>query len=110
MTDWKFTARQLLKNPLSLAGVIIIAIFVIIAVIAPLVAPTPAGDRDPYLIPRDGYFAQPQPPSEGHPFGTTEGQYDIFYGVIWGTRSAFKVGLVVVGAILVIGVTLGSIS
>lgn len=110
MTDWKFTARQLVKNPLSLAGVIIIAIFVIIAVIAPLVAPTPAGSRDPYLIPRDGYFAQPQPPSHEHPFGTTEGQYDIFYGVMWGTRSAFRVALIVIGITILIGVVLGSLA
>jgi peptide/nickel transport system permease protein len=110
MTDWKFTARQIVKNPLSLGGVIIIAIFVIIAIIAPLVAPTPAGARDPYLIPRDGYIAQPQPPSEEHPFGTTEGQYDIFYGVIWGTRSAFRVALIVIGITILIGVVLGSLA
>jgi peptide/nickel transport system permease protein len=110
MTDWKFTARQIVKNPLSLGGVIIIAIFVIIAIIAPLVAPTPAGARDPYLIPRDGYIAQPQPPSEEHPFGTTEGQYDIFYGVIWGTRSAFRVALIVIGITILIGGVLGSLA
>src|SRR4030042_3440240 len=110
MTDWKFTARQLVKNPLSLAGVIIIAIFVIIAIIAPLVAPTPAGARDPYLMPRDGDFAQPQPPSEEHPFGTTEGQYDIFYGVMWGTRSAFRVALIVIGITILIGIILGSLA
>lgn len=110
MTDWKLMARQLVKNPLSLAGVIIIVIFVIIAIIAPLVAPTPPGARDPYLIPRDGYFAQPQPPSEEHPFGTTEGQYDIFYGVMWGTRSAFRVALIVVGITILIGIVLGSLA
>jgi peptide/nickel transport system permease protein len=110
VTDWKFTARQLVKNPLSLAGVIIIAIFVIIAIIAPLIAPTPAGARDPYLIPRDGYFAQPQPPSANHTFGTTEGQYDIFYGVMWGTRSAFRVALIVIGITILIGVVLGSLA
>ena len=110
MTNFRFVVRQLLKNPLSLTGVIIIAIFVIIAIIAPLVAPTPENHRDPYLIPRDGYFAQPQPPSEDHPFGTTEGQYDIFYGVIWGTRTAFRVALVVVGITILIGIVLGSLA
>ena len=95
MSDWKFMARQLIKNPLSLAGLVIIVIFVIIAIFAPLIAPTPEGHRDPYMIPRDGYSTIPQPPSEEHIFGTTQGQYDIFYGVIWGTRSAFRVALVV---------------
>lgn len=110
MSDWKFMARQLVKNPLSLAGIIIITVFVIIAIFAPLIAPTPEGHRDPYMIPRDGYSATPQPPNEEHIFGTTEGQYDIFYGVIWGTRSAFHVGLVVIGVVLAVGIVLGSLA
>ena len=110
MSDWKLMARQLVKNPLSLAGIIIITIFAIIAIFAPLIAPTPEGHRDPYMIPRDGYSATPQLPSEEHIFGTTEGQYDIFYGVIWGTRSAFRVGLVVIGIVLAVGIVLGSLA
>jgi peptide/nickel transport system permease protein len=103
-------ARQLVKNPLSLAGVIIIAIFVIIAILAPLIAPSPEGLRNAYMIPRDGYSAQPQPPSEEHIFGTTQGQYDIFYGVIWGTRSAFRVAFVVIVITVLIGIVLGSLA
>ena len=109
MSDWKFTARQLTKNPLSLVGIILIFIFVILAVFAPLIAPAPEF-RNPYLIPRDGYSAEPEPPSEEHPFGTTQGQYDIFYGVIWGTRSAFRVGLVVIGIVVAVGILLGSLA
>ena len=109
MSDWKFTARQLVKNPLSMVGIILIFIFVILAVFAPLIAPAPEF-RNPYLIPRDGYSAEPEPPSEEHPFGTTQGQYDIFYGVIWGTRSAFRVGLVVIGIVVAVGILLGSLA
>jgi peptide/nickel transport system permease protein len=109
--DWRFTVRQLVKNPLSLIGIILIAIFVIIAIFAPLIAPTPADyHKDPYMIPRDGYWAEPQPPNELHPFGTTQGQYDIFYGVIWGTRSAFRVALVVISITLLVGIVLGSLA
>jgi len=110
VTDWKFMARQLVKNPLSLAGIIIIAIFVVLAIFAPLIAPPPEGHLNHYMIPRDGYSATPQLPSEEHIFGTTEGQYDIFYGVIWGTRSAFHVGLVVIGIVVAIGIVLGSLA
>jgi peptide/nickel transport system permease protein len=110
VTDWKFMARQLVRNPLSLIGIIIIVVFAIIAIFAPLIAPTPEGHRDPYMIPRDGYSATPQPPSEEHILGTTEGQYDIFYGVIWGTRSAFHVGLVVIGIVVLVGIVLGSLA
>jgi len=110
MSDLKLMARQLAKNPLSLIGTIIIAIFVIIAILAPIIAPTPGTGRDPYMIPRDGYFATPQPPSESHPFGTTQGQYDIFYGCVWGTRTAFRVALVVIGITLLMGIILGSLA
>jgi peptide/nickel transport system permease protein len=42
--------------------------------------------------------------------GTAQGQYDIFYGIIWGTRTAFRTGLIVVLATVTIGVILGSIA
>jgi len=110
VSDWKFTARQLAKNPLSLTGVVIIVIFIIIAIFAPLIAPTPAGQLNSYMIPRDGYWAEPEPPSNAHILGTTQGQYDIFYGVVWGTRSAFRVALVVMSITLLIGIVLGSLA
>jgi peptide/nickel transport system permease protein len=95
---------------LSIIGISLIIIFAIVAIAAPLIAPTPENALDPYSIPRDGFSPIPQPPSDEHIFGTTEGQYDIFYGVVWGTRTAFRVGLLVVGGILLIGITLGSIA
>lgn len=101
------TVRRLLFNPLSLSGIIIVLFFAAVAVAAPILAP-PKYPDDPYRIPRAGFKAEPQPPSRAHPFGTTEGQYDIYYGVIWGTRTAFKVGLIVTGATLLIGLVIGS--
>jgi peptide/nickel transport system permease protein len=44
------------------------------------------------------------------PFGTTQGQYDIFYGVVWGTRTAFKIGLIVTSLTFMIGGVVGSVS
>ena len=102
--------RQITRNPLSIVGIFFVLIFVGIAVFAPVIAPPPAGARDAYLIPRDGFKAEPQPPNAEHLFGTTEGQYDIFYGVIWGTRTAFLAGLLIVALALVIGLTVGSLA
>ena len=110
MTDWKFMVRQLVRNPLSLAGIVILVIFIALAIFAPLIAPTPENQWDPYMIPRDGYSGTPQPPNDEHIFGTTQGQYDIFYGVIWGTRSAFRVGLIVIGVVVSVGIILGSLA
>ena len=110
MSGFRYFLYQLRRNPLSIAGIVIVLVFAIIALIAPLIAPPPEGHSQTYQIPRDGYSPTPQPPSEEHRFGTTEGQYDIYYGVIWGTRSAFRVGLSVMTAVLAIGITLGSLA
>lgn len=110
MIDLKFLWYQLRKNPVSLAGIVIVVIFALIAILAPVIAPPPAGHGDAYMIPREGYSPVPQAPSWAHKFGTTQGQYDIFYGVIWGTRSAFKVGLAVIASVLLLGIILGSIA
>ncbi|MCD6083250.1 ABC transporter permease [Candidatus Aerophobetes bacterium] len=107
--ELKFSFSRIKESPLSLVGLFLILFFVIIAVLAPELAP-PKYPHNPYRIPRYGYSAIPRPPSPEHPFGLTEGQYDIYYGVIWGTRTAFRIGFIVVGSILVIGIVLGSIS
>ncbi len=110
MEGLRFFFYHVRKNPLSVIGLVLIVAFAIIAIFAPLIAPTPEGQFDSYMIPRDGYASTPEPPSAEHIFGTTQGQYDIFYGVIWGTRTAFFIGLTVMAAVLVIGITLGSIA
>jgi ABC-type dipeptide/oligopeptide/nickel transport system permease subunit len=75
--------KRYLRNPLSMAGTILVILFALVALGAPILAPPPENSRDPYQIPRDGYSAEPEPPSAEHIWGTTEGQYDIYYGVVW---------------------------
>jgi peptide/nickel transport system permease protein len=101
--------RILLRNPVSIAGLIIVTFYILVAILAPVLAP-PAIPSEPFQIPRDGFEAQPHPPSAQHIFGTTQGQYDIFYGVVWGTRTAFEIGLIVTGLTVLIGGTLGAVS
>lgn len=110
MTGFRFMLYQLRRNPLSIIGIAIILIFILIAILAPVLAPPPEGHINSYMIPRYGYSPTPSAPSAEHRFGTTQGQYDILYGVVWGTRSAFKVGVLVIGSVLVIGIALGSIA
>src|SRR6056297_3147063 len=107
--EWQEVLKRLLKNKISLAGIIIILFFVFIAIFAPWIAP-PQDPDEPYRIPRAGWSVEPQPPSSGHIFGTTEGQYDIFYGCVWGTRTAFRIGIIVVGISALIGITVGTLS
>lgn len=105
----RYVLRQLVTRPTSLIGLLLIAFFVGVAVAAPVLAPPPR-PKDPYIIPRDGYSSEPQPPNDEHIFGTTEGQYDVYYGVVWGTRTAFFVGLLITGMTMTIGLTVGSVA
>src|SRR5450759_4718039 len=107
----------LLKTPASILGFILIGIFILIAILAPVIIP-PVTPNNPYQIPRDGFTSEPRPmmsawtrnvpavpfwwkPIMGtdqwvHILGTSQGQYDIFYGIIWGVRTAFRTGFIVV--------------
>ncbi|MFP3953169.1 MAG: ABC transporter permease [Candidatus Acetothermia bacterium] len=100
---------KLLTNPLSVVGLLLVFFFLGVAIAAPWIAP-PEDPSEPYRLPRDGWSSTPQPPGEGHIFGTTQGQYDIFYGVVWGTRTAFRVSLMVVGFSALIGILIGTVA
>jgi peptide/nickel transport system permease protein len=49
----------------------------------------------------------PQPPSTERLFGTLPGGYDILYGVVWGIRTAFMLGVLVSLINFVIGFIIG---
>jgi peptide/nickel transport system permease protein len=109
---WKelsFSMRRLFKNPLTIIGLVIILFFVFLAIFAPVLAPPPR-PHDPFLMPHDGWQINPSPPSVKNPLGTLPSQYDILYGVIWGTRNAFRIGILVVAANLAVGLILGSVA
>ncbi|MGC8590300.1 ABC transporter permease [Athalassotoga sp.] len=101
--------RKMFRNPVSIAGITLVLLFIFIAIFAPLLA-RPEYPWNPYMMPQSGLSAVPQPPSPQHIFGTTQGQYGIYYGVIWGTRTAITVGVVVIGLALIIGIFIGTIA
>ncbi len=114
------TLKKLVTNPLSLLGLLLVFVFVAIASTAPWLAP-PWQPNEPYRIPRHGFRAEPRPPNWAAwrtfppnwrqcPLGTSEGQYDIYYGIVWGTRTAFRVGLIITGFAVAIGIFLGAIA
>jgi len=109
ISEFAFAIKRLLRNPLTIIGLAIILFFVALSVLAPVIAPPPKPD-DPYQMPHTGWRTTPSPPSAEHIFGTLPQQYDIFYGIIWGSRSAFRIGITVVFANLLIGIILGSLA
>ena len=64
-----------------------------------------------YTMPRKGFSPVPQTAQEsGMLLGTTSQGYDIFYGLIWGIRTALFIGIAVVGFGLIGGIIFGSIA
>lgn len=110
VSGWQLAVQRFRRNPLSLLGLGLIVIFTLMAVLAPLLAPPAPAARNPYMMPFAGYGADPQPPRPGHPFGTTEQSFDIYYGIIWGARTAFRVGLLVVVISAAIGIVVGGLA
>ena len=109
LRELEFTLHRIFRNPSAIIGFTLLLLFAAMAVLAPYIAPPQYADN-PYLMPHKGFSPTPKPPGEKNIFGTTSGQYDIFYGVVWGTRTAFKVGLFVVCIAGLVGVTLGAIA
>lgn len=109
MERFKAISKKLRKRPISLLGLAIVLFFALVALMAPVLAP-PAPNHDAYSIPQDGYSPDPVRPNAKHWFGTTENQYDLYYGMVWGTRTAFKVAVSVVLTSLLIGILVGSVA
>jgi peptide/nickel transport system permease protein len=109
LREFKFTLHRIFRNPSAIIGFSLLILFAAVAVFAPQIAP-PKYAHNPYLMPHKGFSPTPRAPSGQNIFGTTSGQYDIFYGVVWGTRTAFKIGLFVVCIAGLVGVTLGAVS
>lgn len=92
---------------LMYVGIAITAVFVLIALFAPLMQRW-GWLIDPNLI---DFSEQPQlPPSAQHWFGTSRQGYDVFSRTLFGTRAAWQVVLLATAMSVVIGVPLGMLS
>ena len=95
-----------LQRGMLVAGLVISAVFILTALLAPVLAPFGYGQlRGP-----DGPFGAQQEPSAEHLLGTTVGGYDVLSRVVWGSRTALFVIVVAVALSIVVGVLLGLVS
>ena len=88
------------------AGTAIVALFVILAIFAPLIAPYGFDQVESGGV----RFAKQAAPSGSHPFGTTVQSTDVLSRVIWGSRTAVEVVALAVIFSIAIGVPLGLVS
>ncbi len=100
--------QRLVSNPTTVLGLVIIAAMLLMAILAPLIAGV--NSPDPYQMPRDWGAVRKPPGTPGHILGTTNEGGDVFYGVVWGSRTSLQLSLMVVGSVMVIGTIVGSLA
>jgi peptide/nickel transport system permease protein len=97
---YKFSA-----SPLSVAGLAVVTAVVVLAVLAPLVAPYPK-HADAFV----DFANSSQPPGGAHLLGTDNVGRDILSRVIFSLRSALLMGVVVLSIAVPIGSSLGLVA
>jgi peptide/nickel transport system permease protein len=101
-------AAEALKSPTALIGLLMITALIMMAILAPVI--TEANSPDPYQMPRDWGAINERPGTPGHILGTTQEGGDVFYGVVWGSRTSLRLSLIVVSVTVVIGLVVGSLA
>lgn len=96
------TMRRLAKNKLAVAGLIILFLMILMAVLSPIISPYPFEETDLYNT-----F---DTPSAAHLFGTDELGRDILSRLMVGTKFSLRIGLLSVLYSSVIGIALGCVS
>lgn len=97
---WKQTFKRLARNPIAMAGLLIVVLLVIISFLAPLIAPYTETQMD--------LKAMNKPPSATHWFGTDSIGRDIFSRILYGGRYTLGLGFGACAISTIIGIVLGS--
>ncbi|MDE1154156.1 MAG: ABC transporter permease [Acidobacteriaceae bacterium] len=96
------TLQQLRRHPTAALGAVLLLLFALAAMAAPLLAhQNPAQIDLPHRL---------QPPSAAHWFGTDELGRDVFARVLYGARVSLSVATAVVALSLLLGLALGAIA
>ncbi len=87
------------SNPLAMAGLIVIALLSVTALLAPVLAPWPPDQQD--------ILNRLAAPSRDHWMGTDDLGRDVLSRVLYGARVSLAVGFVAVGIATVVGTSVG---
>lgn len=93
---WARAWRRLRRRKGAMFGLVVSVLFVLVAILAPLISP-----YDPIAT---SFTQVHRPPSWAHWLGTDEVGRDVLTRIIWGARASLSAGLVSVGIALGIGV------
>jgi peptide/nickel transport system permease protein len=90
---------------MAIAGLLLVFLLVLTALLAPVIAPYPEDAFGAIHIERSLL-----PPSAAHPFGTDDLGSDVFSRVVFGARYSLSIGLAIVALAFLIGVPLGAVA
>lgn len=99
---WRDAWHRLRRNKLAVFGLVVVVILAFTALLGPYLTPYDFLSQD--------LNARNLAPSLSHLFGTDDLGRDVFSRVVYGTRTAFLVAIVVTFIAVVIGVTLGALA
>lgn len=99
---WHDAWKRLKRNKAAMVGLFMVIIFIIVAIIAPLLAPYPPDEID--------LFNVLKPPSAEHWLGTDFYGRDLLSRIIYGSRISLSVGILVQVISLTIGTIFGSLA
>ena len=102
MTSTAAAWRRFRRSPGAIAGVCVVGLILVAAILAPLVA-----SQDPLA---QSLGNQSQPPSAAHLFGTDKLGRDVFARVVYGARTSIGIGFVAVGVAISAGTLIGLIA
>ena len=120
--ELKRAAYQVKRNPLTILGLVLVVSLLSIALFAPFLAPPSESQRDPMSMEEHFDFNyNHQPPcyfsctaesgqENGYILGSTDRGYDIYYGIVWGSRTSLDVAVKVVLTGTFIAVIIGAVS
>jgi len=103
---WREAWRRLRRNPGAIVGFVLVVLFVIVAVFAPLIATH--GPREQNLALLQGSCCPG--PSASHLFGVDALGRDVFSRVVYGARFSLLIGVVAVTVGLSVGLLIGSVA
>jgi oligopeptide transport system permease protein len=99
---WNDAWRRLKRNRAAIAGLVILALVALLALLGPLLSPYPIDAVD--------FDAISTPPDAAHWFGTDDLGRDLLTRTLFGGRISLLVGIVATVVSLLVGVTYGAVS
>jgi len=87
---WRVAARRLVRNPAAILGVVIVVAFVLVALLAPVLASYGPGALPGRAEVRPTYIPGP---SADHPLGLDRYGADVLSQLIWGARASLLIGV-----------------